>query len=206
MCDRLNPEQLAAVGSTAKTIPVVIAGAGTGKSRTLVARIRWQLARGTDPKKLAAFTFTNKGANVIAQRLAPTKLAYVGTIHGFCMRLIQNHGYLLGYRMTGVSIVTQETQLRLLKASREKLGRKISDKEMLARETEGRETHLGGLRVFGQTLEDMIDYSDDRILVDGLAILKMGVPENGDARRAASLDELQDSGAIRLADHRSDPG
>ena len=90
----LTPEQRAAATDESSDV-LVIACAGSGKSRTLAYRIAWLIARGADPASIVAFTFTEKAADSIQQRVA-TALARtgrpatevgkvrIGTIHGFC--------------------------------------------------------------------------------------------------------------------------
>ncbi|HYT96148.1 MAG TPA: UvrD-helicase domain-containing protein, partial [Casimicrobiaceae bacterium] len=70
LLDRLNPEQLAAV-----TLPhasaLILAGAGSGKTRVLTTRIAWLLATGqANPLSILAVTFTNKAAKEMLTRLA----------------------------------------------------------------------------------------------------------------------------------------
>src|SRR2546429_6246345 len=89
LLDRLNPEQLAAV-----TLPhasaLILAGAGSGKTRVLTTRIAWLLATGqAHPLSILAVTFTNKAAKEMLTRLAaltPANLRgmWAGTFHGLC--------------------------------------------------------------------------------------------------------------------------
>lgn len=185
-----NDEQLAAIGSTAKTT-VVPAGPGSGKSRTLVGRVRFKLAQGMDPREVVILTFTNAGAHVFAERLMPIRLNYMGTVHGYCMRLIQNHGYLIGYRPNCVSIVTEDAKKVLLSATRERLGRKITDKELTANQTPYARLIWQDYRHWLKRA-NMVDY--DQILVDGLELLRMDEVRASLAVRELLGDELQDSG------------
>src|SRR6266576_3090024 len=96
LLDRLNPEQLAAV-----TLPhasaLILAGAGSGKTRVLTTRIAWLLATGqARPLSILAVTFTNKAAKEMLTRLAaltPVNLRgmWVGTFHGLCNRMLRAH-------------------------------------------------------------------------------------------------------------------
>ena len=94
----LNDEQRAAATDEGTDI-LVIACAGSGKSRTLAYRIAWLIARGADPASIVAFTFTEKAADAIQQRVATalqrtgrpaTEVGKVriGTIHGFCREML----------------------------------------------------------------------------------------------------------------------
>lgn len=187
-----NDEQLAAIGSTAKTT-VMPAGPGSGKTRTVVGRVRYQLAHGMDPRELAILTFTNAGAHVFAERLKPIRLNYMGTVHGYCMRLIQDHGHLIGYRPNCVSIVTEEAKKLLLSATRERLGRKITDKELIANQTPYAKLIWQDYRHWLKRA-NMVDY--DQILVDGLELLRWDEVRAAVSLRELLGDELQDSGSM----------
>ena len=91
----LNAEQEAAVCAEDACI-LAIAGPGTGKTKTLIARISHLLETGTPPSAITAVTFTNKAAREMRDRLAQTgqKAAAVtiGTFHGICLRLLAEAG------------------------------------------------------------------------------------------------------------------
>ena len=92
----LNPEQLAAV-----TLPpqhaLILAGAGSGKTRVLTTRIAWLVSTGqVGPHGVLAVTFTNKAAKEMLARLSAmlpinTRGLWVGTFHGLCNRLLRAH-------------------------------------------------------------------------------------------------------------------
>ncbi|HEX4885243.1 MAG TPA: UvrD-helicase domain-containing protein [Casimicrobiaceae bacterium] len=92
----LNPEQLAAV-----TLPhasaLILAGAGSGKTRVLTTRIAWLLATGqASPLSILAVTFTNKAAREMLTRLSTltpvnTRGMWIGTFHGLCNRMLRAH-------------------------------------------------------------------------------------------------------------------
>ncbi|MFT0549068.1 UvrD-helicase domain-containing protein [Allopusillimonas ginsengisoli] len=96
MIDSLNPEQKAAV-----TLPpqhaLVLAGAGSGKTRVLTTRMAWLMQTGqASPFGLMAVTFTNKSAREMLTRLSAllpinTRGMWVGTFHGLCNRLLRAH-------------------------------------------------------------------------------------------------------------------
>jgi DNA helicase II / ATP-dependent DNA helicase PcrA len=97
----LNPEQHAAV-----TLPagpsLILAGAGSGKTRVLTTRIAWLLQTGrTTPAQVLAVTFTNKAAKEMLGRLAAmlpinVRGMWVGTFHGLCNRFLRAHWKLAG--------------------------------------------------------------------------------------------------------------
>ena len=95
LLDSLNPDQLAAV--TAPGSALVLAGAGSGKTRVLTTRIAWLIQTGqVSPMGVLAVTFTNKAAKEMLTRLSAmlpinTRGMYVGTFHGLCNRLLRTH-------------------------------------------------------------------------------------------------------------------
>ena len=98
----LNPQQLAAV--TAPTGPaLVIAGAGSGKTRTLTYRVAYLLEQGIPADRILLLTFTNKAAGEMMRRVAGLlgqELASLwgGTFHSIGARILRSHANLLGYR------------------------------------------------------------------------------------------------------------
>lgn len=92
----LNPEQLAAV-----TLPaahaLILAGAGSGKTRVLTTRIAWLIQTGqVSPAGVMAVTFTNKAAKEMLTRLGamlpiPVRGMWIGTFHGLCNRFLRAH-------------------------------------------------------------------------------------------------------------------
>src|SRR5262245_64078403 len=97
----LNPQQLAAV--TAPPGPsLVIAGAGSGKTRTLTYRVAYLLEQGIPAERILLLTFTNKAAKEMMRRV--TELLgqdvpnlWGGTFHSIGNRLLRKHANLLGY-------------------------------------------------------------------------------------------------------------
>lgn len=90
----LNPEQLEAVTARESAVAVV-AGPGTGKTRTLVSRIAWLTEQGISPSRITAVTFTNKAAKEMRQRLEiqlgdkrTVRSMTIGTFHAICLELL----------------------------------------------------------------------------------------------------------------------
>jgi DNA helicase-2/ATP-dependent DNA helicase PcrA len=97
----LNPEQFAAV--TLPAVPaLILAGAGSGKTRVLTTRIAWLLATGqVSPGGILAVTFTNKAAKEMLTRLTAmlpinVRGMWIGTFHGLCNRFLRAHWKLAG--------------------------------------------------------------------------------------------------------------
>src|SRR5215467_7069752 len=98
----LNPQQHAAV--TAPPGPsLVIAGAGSGKTRTLIYRVAYLLEQGIPPERILLLTFTNKAAREMMRRVADLlgqelPALWGGTFHSIANRILRQHAPLLGFQ------------------------------------------------------------------------------------------------------------
>ena len=112
---KLNESQLKAVHSTAPRI-LCVSGAGSGKTRVYVNRIMRMIRGGIDPRSIIAVTFTNAAAKEIQTRLGESiHLGFVGTLHGLCLRLLQQHGHLIGLAAKLTVLDDEETEALLTK-------------------------------------------------------------------------------------------
>jgi len=113
----LNEQQFAAV--TAQPGPqLIIAGAGSGKTRTLTYRVAYLLENGIDPRNILLLTFTNKAARQMLDRVAnllPIDASglWGGTFHSVGNRMLRRHGSALGYN-SGFTIMDREDQKDLI--------------------------------------------------------------------------------------------
>ncbi len=124
MLDKLNPEQRAAV-TLEPQHALVLAGAGSGKTRVLTTRMAWLIQTGqASPFGILAVTFTNKAAREMLTRMAAilpidTRGLWIGTFHGLCNRMLRAHHRDAGLPQT-FQILDTADQLaaikRLLKA------------------------------------------------------------------------------------------
>ena len=110
----LNPEQRAAVLHSGGPV-LVLAGAGTGKTRVITFRIAHLVAGGIAPDNVLALTFTNKAAGEMAERVAhfvggeAARAMTIGTFHSLGLRMLEQDAKLLGYRR-GISLLDAADQ------------------------------------------------------------------------------------------------
>jgi ATP-dependent DNA helicase UvrD/PcrA len=122
----LNPEQREAVAHFKGPI-LVLAGAGSGKTRVLTSRIAHLVGHhGVPPERILAVTFTNKAAGEMKERIggllgAPPRGMWVGTFHALGARILRRHAPRLGWSRT-FTIVDQEQSLKLIKKTSEAVG------------------------------------------------------------------------------------
>lgn len=115
----LNPQQLEAV--TASDGPImIIAGAGSGKTRVITMRIAWLIYNHVAPASILAMTFTNKAAEVMKQRVASITRAFsngytrIGTFHSNCSRILREEYSYCNLKRDFI-IIPESDQMRLVK-------------------------------------------------------------------------------------------
>ncbi len=118
--ERLNPEQRSAASHGDGPL-LIIAGAGSGKTRTLTCRIAHLICeRGVSPQQILAVTFTNKAAGELKERLRELlpgrriEAMWVGTFHSLCARLLREHAERIG-RDRNFAIFDEDDRAALLK-------------------------------------------------------------------------------------------
>jgi DNA helicase-2/ATP-dependent DNA helicase PcrA len=127
LLDSLNPTQRDAVEHTGGPL-LILAGAGSGKTRVLTHRISYLIDQGlAAPEEVLAITFTNKAAREMKDRVAllvgpDSRKMWVSTFHAFCARILRAHAEKLGYKRE-FTIYDGADQVRLVKRSIVELGK-----------------------------------------------------------------------------------
>lgn len=115
----LTDQQRAAV-EPASGVLLVRAGAGSGKTRVITHRIAYLVQHhGVDPRSIVALTFTNKAAREMRERIAHLlgnfgELPYVGTFHGYCLRLLKSEGQRIN--LPPMTLLDDDDQEKLMKS------------------------------------------------------------------------------------------
>ncbi|HSZ21526.1 MAG TPA: UvrD-helicase domain-containing protein [Candidatus Sulfotelmatobacter sp.] len=222
--DDLNPEQRAAVLAPDGPI-LILAGAGSGKTRVLTYRIAHILEeRKAAPNEMLAVTFTNKAASEMRERVASlvgdgARLPWVSTFHSACARILRQEGHALGYdrnfsildegdslttirRVLDDAALADSPPLELARARIEQAKNEaISPEEMLASAQPGRETSIAQIyRLYQERMRAMnaMDFSDLQLQTWILFERFPDVLERWQ-RRAAQLlvDEYQDTNRVQ---------
>jgi DNA helicase-2/ATP-dependent DNA helicase PcrA len=222
--DELNPEQRAAVLAPDGPI-LILAGAGSGKTRVLTYRIAHILGeRKASPFEMLAVTFTNKAANEMRERVASlvgadASLPWVSTFHSACARILRQEGHALGYdrnfsildegdslttirRVLDDAALADSPPLELARARIEQAKNEaISPEEMIASAQPGRETSIAQIyRLYQERMRAMnaMDFSDLQLQTWILFQRFLEILEKWQ-RRAAHLlvDEYQDTNRVQ---------
>jgi len=129
LLESLNSTQLDAVKHTEGPL-LILAGAGSGKTRVLTHRVAYILDQGlAAPEEILAITFTNKAAGEMKDRVAllvgpDSRKMWVSTFHSFCARILRAHAEKLGYRRE-FTIYDGADQVRLVKRCIVELGKDL---------------------------------------------------------------------------------
>ncbi len=126
----LNPQQRAAVEKTEGPL-LVLAGAGSGKTRVLTYRVAWLMEKGVQPWHILAITFTNKAAREMLERVQAlvgeaAEDAWVSTFHSCCARILRRDIEKLGYKRQ-FAIYDEDDRMQVIKSVAKAMN--LSDKE-----------------------------------------------------------------------------
>ncbi|MEM7324804.1 MAG: DNA helicase PcrA [Actinomycetota bacterium] len=116
LADGLNPAQLDAVTHEGGPL-LVVAGAGSGKTRVLTRRIAWLIDQGVSPFEILAITFTNKAANEMKERVSAlvgpvAQKMWVSTFHSACVRILRREAAVINFP-SNFTIYDQADAVRL---------------------------------------------------------------------------------------------
>jgi DNA helicase-2/ATP-dependent DNA helicase PcrA len=120
--NRLNDEQRRAAEFQGEDV-LVLAGAGTGKTSTIIARVAYLVSSGVDPQRILLLTFTRRAAREMRHRLthqigAAAKKVPAGTFHNFCLQYLRRWPDL--FECGSLTIIDRDDQLQLMKLARAK--------------------------------------------------------------------------------------
>ena len=118
LLEGLNPQQRQAVEHMGSPL-LIVAGAGSGKTRVLPRRIAYLLANGVAPWQILAITFTNKAAAEMRERVvhmvgSQAERMWVSTFHSFCVRVLRANAHLAPGLNTNFSIYDSDDSKRLM--------------------------------------------------------------------------------------------
>ena len=114
--DKLNDKQIEAVKYMEGPC-LVMAGAGSGKTKVLTSRIAYLISQGIPDYKILAITFTNKAAKEMRERvnlIADARRAFIGTFHSFGLKVIRENPEKCGLT-TNFTIIDSDDQLSIIK-------------------------------------------------------------------------------------------
>ncbi len=215
----LNPEQEAAVRTTEGPL-LILAGAGSGKTRVITMRVAFMISNGVPPESILAVTFTNKAAKEMRERLEglvvheEAKKVTMSTFHALCVRILRQDIQALGYKKN-FSIYDEGDQMGLIKkiigrisARDEKLDPNAAKNAISKaknngwREPENDKTLLGAVFArYNQELKllNAVDFDDLLLLTVKLLNEHAEVRERWQRRfKYIMVDEFQDTNRLQL--------
>lgn len=160
--EKLNPEQIKPVTDTEGAV-LVLAGAGSGKTRVLTSRIAYLVEeKGVYPSSILAITFTNKAANEMKERLAKmidgAESMWICTIHSMCVRILRMFADRLGYNKN-FSIYSETERAAVIKKAFAECG--FSDEKLL----KNVKFHVANAKMLGKSPEE---YAQENADVKGI--------------------------------------
>jgi DNA helicase-2/ATP-dependent DNA helicase PcrA len=168
LLESLNPSQRAAVVHEGTPL-LIVAGAGSGKTRVLTHRVAYLLAeRGATPGQILAITFTNKAAGEMKERVAAlvgprAKAMWVSTFHSMCVRLLRAEAKALGLK-SSFSIYDADDAKRLMTMVGRDLD--LDPKRYPARSLSAQISNLKNELVTAQAWADKASSGPEQVLAD----------------------------------------
>ncbi|HLW81001.1 MAG TPA: UvrD-helicase domain-containing protein [Candidatus Acidoferrales bacterium] len=157
LTDELNPQQREAVLATDGPV-LVLAGAGTGKTRVITYRVAHLIEQGVPGRNILAVTFTNKAAEQMRQRIADLVRSsghdssdiWISTFHSFCARLLRREASRAGLPRD-FAIYDDDDQTRVVKLALQNL--KFTEKELAPRALRERISHAKNNNISPEEME-----------------------------------------------------
>ena len=129
--EKLNPEQMQAVTTTSNKV-LVVAGAGSGKTRVLTTRIQYLIDKGVNKDDIIAFTFTKRAAKEMQFRLSKYNFNNIHTFHSYCYRMLQIYKDELGFqKFDNINLVTEDYELQIIDEIISELNIKYNPKTLM---------------------------------------------------------------------------
>jgi DNA helicase II / ATP-dependent DNA helicase PcrA len=184
LLEGLNPQQREAVIHAGAPL-LIVAGAGSGKTRVLAHRIAWLLGeRHVQPGQVLAITFTNKAAGEMKERVAGlvgnrARVMWVSTFHSACVRILRAEGKRLGFTST-FSIYDADDARRLMTTVCRDLD--FDPKRLSARSVSAQVSNLKNELIDFETAKDKADNFLERMVADAYGLYQDRL------RRANALD------------------
>lgn len=205
---QLNPSQKRAVEHRGSHL-LIIAGPGTGKTRTLVQRIVHFVQRGEPPQSMLALTFTNKAAEEMQNRLrehlgAAARPIWAGTLHSFCLQLLRQREEFFDFEIAGEDRRNELAQALWPQASAAQRQNWLEEISLLKAtlQTAATAGQKSRYESYQEALRQARLWDFDDLLLQGVALLEQnGVvrQETQERCRIIFVDEYQD---LNPAQHR----
>ena len=220
LLSKLNPPQREAVRTLSGPL-LVLAGAGTGKTRVVTYRIAHLISQGIQPERILAVTFTNKAAGEMQQRISELlrrgkSRPEISTFHSYCVRLLRRQIHHLGYPDKFSIYAANQQETLVAKALKELAGKGIEAKpaDILYRISRWKSANMSpqqalehatnelddiGARVYRTYQKRMralaaVDFDDLLLLADEVLTTKAAVRREESARfDHVLIDEYQDT-------------
>jgi DNA helicase-2/ATP-dependent DNA helicase PcrA len=188
LLDDLNPQQRAAVVHEGGPL-LVVAGAGSGKTRVLTRRIAYLLgARGVAPGEVLAITFTNKAAGEMKERVSDlvggrSRAMWVSTFHSACVRILRQEAKVLGFTSSFTIYDSSDSQRLLGQVIREL---DLDPKRNPPRAMAGKISNLKNELIDWETARSQAEKPEDSVLADVYATYQRRLHE----ANALDFDDL----------------
>ncbi len=197
---KLNEEQLKPVTDTEGAV-LVLAGAGSGKTRVLTSRIAYLVEeKGVYPSSVLAITFTNKAANEMRERLSAmvdgSESMWICTIHSMCVRILRMYADRLGYNKN-FSIYSETERAAVIKKSFQECG--FDDEKLL----KNVKFHIANAKMLGQSPEEYAKNNADQRGIGDICAVYAAYCEHLKKNNALDFDDLLNE-ALRLLETDKD--